>query len=551
MIKYKDCIEKYFLIDEPKIGQLVPFIFNPVQQKYYQELISDYDIEEKGISSTSREVILKARREGFSSLIIALFAADDILQQNPTESLVISYRDDATDTFRKRYRIYITSYFARKSGYTVEQIQQNPSILDIMAKQYLSIDSSEMELAHNKAHFYCGTASARVGGRGGVVQKLLFSEAAFYPDTDKMTAKEIVDGTMRQVDVNSGWVFMESTANGYGNYYEQLESAANRGEHRFKSRFYGWDQFYTQEEFDVIKSEFIDKLMLKQEYPKTREEAYIASGSSYFDNEKIFELLKKVKDPIAKGSMYLTCQHDIRCKTLLACDNRKWEFKQEKDGKLFIWDYPQQYHSYVLGGDVAEGVDQDSSVGAVIDNKTMKTVAKFSSKLHAPDDFTLILYALGMWYNQAYAGIESNKDGLWVNSELFKMGYPNLYFREQLDDITHSVSRKIGFRTSEQTRPYILSELRKLLAENDEIWTNKDFLEECLVFVRSKVGRPEAMSGKHDDEIFATSIAYEIRRNAPQAFAVPSELPRTVESLIMQRLARLHPQESISQLDYS
>ena len=32
------------MIDEPKSGQLVPFKFRPVQQKYYDELIRDYDI---------------------------------------------------------------------------------------------------------------------------------------------------------------------------------------------------------------------------------------------------------------------------------------------------------------------------------------------------------------------------------------------------------------------------------------------------------------------------------------------------------------------------
>jgi hypothetical protein len=299
MTPYKQIIEKYFLIDEPKLGEFVPFKFNKVQTKYYDELIKDYDIENKGISSAIREVILKARREGFSSFVLALFAADDLTQDNPTETLVISYRDDATDTFRKRYRLFVTSCIAMRSmNYTLEQIRQNPAILDQVAREALSIDGTEIELKHNKAHFYCGTASARVGGRGGVLQKLLFSEAAFYPDTEKMAATEIIDATLRQVDIASGMVFVESTANGYGNYYEQMESAATRGESRFKARFYGWTQFYSEDEIKLIQSEFTDKKLFKQEYPKTREEAYIASGSSFFDNEEIVKMIERAEEPL-------------------------------------------------------------------------------------------------------------------------------------------------------------------------------------------------------------------------------------------------------------
>src|SRR3990167_11238184 len=209
-MRYRAFVEDNFLIDEPKSGKLVPFKFRYVQNKYYNELVRDYDIENKGLSVAIREDILKARREGFSSLILAIFAVDDLMTDNPTETLVISYRDDATQTFRKRYRNYVTSYGAKKLGHSVEKIQQNPGILNEVAKQMFSVDSTDLELKHNKAHFYCGTASARVGGRGGVVQKLLFSEAAFYPDKKELRAKEIIEGTLRQVDLASGWVFVES-----------------------------------------------------------------------------------------------------------------------------------------------------------------------------------------------------------------------------------------------------------------------------------------------------------------------------------------------------
>jgi hypothetical protein len=524
-MRYRDFIEHYFLIDTPETGKLVPFKFRKVQNKYYDELIRDYDIENKGINAPVREQILKARREGFSSMVLALFAADDILQDNPTESLAVSYKDTATNTFRKRYRLYVTSYFAKKCGYTTEQIQGNVNILEQMAKQFFSIDANDIEMKHNHAHFYCGTASARTGGRGGVLQKVLFSEEAHYPDTDKMKASEIIDGTLRQIDISSGWVFRESTANGYGNYYEQTWGMIQKGLSRFIGRFFGWREMYSEEEFKTIASEFVDKAMLMQEYPETPEEAFISSGTSYFDNIKILEYIKRAPEPKATGSLFMSEDTPI--------------FSNHDNGSIKIWEFPQPFKSYVIGGDTAEGLeDGDFSVLEVIDNQSGKTAAKFKAHVR-PDELVEVAYSLGIWYNKAYMGIEVNKDGLWVNTELFKRGYPNLYFREAIDDITNKVSAKVGFLTSSKTRPFILSQLQKMLYNNPEIWNNKDFLEECLTFVRNKMGDPSAMSGKHDDEIMATAIAYEIRRNAPMEFAKP-EVKTQTEASIAARLEKLY-----------
>src|SRR3990167_9413920 len=134
-MKYQKFIETYFLIDEPKAGELVPFVFRPVQQKYYNELVRDYDIENKGLTTPVREIILKARREGFSSLVLALFAADDLMSEHPTETMVISYKDDATETFRKRYKLFITSYGANKLGYSIDDIKKSPGLLNQVSKQ--------------------------------------------------------------------------------------------------------------------------------------------------------------------------------------------------------------------------------------------------------------------------------------------------------------------------------------------------------------------------------------------------------------------------------
>ena len=533
-MKYRDFIEEYFLIDEPKTSKLVPYIFNRVQNRYYDELVRDYDIQKKGLVTPIREIILKARREGFSSLILALFAADDILNENPTETLVLSYKDEATETFRRRYRNYCLSYGCKKAGVPYDNIK--PDIMEQVAKAFFSVDSTDLVMKHNGAHFSCGTASSRTAGRGGVLNKLLFSEAAHYPDVEKITAKEIIDGTMREVDISSGWIFIESTANGYGNHYEKTWSSAVAGTSRFKPRFYGWQDFYTQEEFELIKSEFTDKAMIPQEYPISPNEAFIASGSSYFDNSVILDYMAKAVEP-SRASISLGVDRIPQLSM--------------GSGSLRVWEAPKPYTTYTMGGDVAQGLEGgDWSVLRVIDNRTMKTVAKWKDHVR-PDEMSTVAYALGTLYNNAYIGVESNFDGLWVNTELFKMGYPNLYFREAIDDITNRVGRQVGFRTDEKTRPYILSELRKMLSQYKDIWNDKEFLEECLVFVRNRMGRPESMSGKNDDEIMSTAIVYEIRRNAPTSFEPDKVLPPD-QQRIQDRLDARYGKKStgISQRDF-
>jgi len=355
-MKYKDFIEENFLIDEPQAGKLVPFKFNKVQTKAYKDLCRDYDIENKGIQAPIREIYLKARREGFSSLILAIFAADDVLNDNPTETQVLSYKDDATKKFRKRYRTYLLTYQAKKNGFTYEQIVTNPDgVLEAVAKAMFSVDSTEIELKHNKAHFFCGTASARTGERGGVLQKLLFSEAAFYPDTENMTAEEMIEGTMRQVDPVSGWIFIESTANGVGNHYERIWNKAEKGLHRFKARFWGWREHYSEKEIKVIKSEFVDEDMFKQEYPETPEEAFKASEQNFVTQhalDALIEFDKAEKD--LHGWLKLSGTNYIeQCEII-----KHWLFNLEQ---------ANQYMNLYVGIDVAK--DPDSTVVTVLRHK--------------------------------------------------------------------------------------------------------------------------------------------------------------------------------------
>lgn len=473
MAKYRLFIQDNFLIDDAKSGKLVPFKFNSVQQKFYNELVAQ-GIEERGIQQPVREIILKARREGFTSLILALFAADDILSKNPTESLVISYKHDSTKTFIKRYKNFVMSYYAKRWN---EKRENNVFKIDT---------SGEVVHAENGARFYCGTASARIGGRGGTVHKLLFSEAAFYPDKQELRASEIMEGTTRQVDVGSGFVFIESTANGENNYYAKVWREAEKGESRFKPRFYGWREFYTQEQYDMITSEITDKRLVKQEFPATAQEAFLSSGNKFFDPDIAFKLV--VQDPVVQGD---------------------WKFYEDyKPG-----------HRYALGADVAEGVGRHNSTIVIIDFDAQlkiegrlftkpKVVGVYANNKIAPDMFAHEIASGATRFGNCIACPERNNHGFATITKL-KDIYFNLYHDEQ---------DKLGWQTNYASKPKMMHDLRTAIHDNLIDISDDALKKEIVNYPHQDLNKPkvdeEDESGGHYDRVIALAIAWQMNTRA-------------------------------------
>ena len=242
--------------------------------------------------------------EGFvshnSSFILALFAVDFLLRPYSV-SICISHRKDSTDILFKKVKSYLDSYFkilAKKQGVEPEAVQ----------KQFLKSDNRNLlENAQNNAMFYIGTAGSKVGGRGGTARNLLFSECAFYQDTELITAREIVVATAQQVPQGRGMIFIESTANGVGNYYQEEWERAHQFDDKgerisaYHPQFFGWDEFYTEEWVNQKKKDFPNDRMWKQEYPKDADEAFISSGEPYFNITLLKKMLDERKEPIWKG----------------------------------------------------------------------------------------------------------------------------------------------------------------------------------------------------------------------------------------------------------
>jgi hypothetical protein len=291
-IDYKRFIEENFQLLDYKTQQPVPFKFNNVQSLYYDILRENYPTME-GV----REIILKARREGMSSMVLALFTVDFLLRPYSV-SICISHKKDVTERLLKQVKYYIESFIACQN----EKLKaEGKSTLTL--KDYLSVETRGMiENRLNHAMFYIGTAGAKVGGRGGFARNIHFSEGAFYQDTDKITAEEMITATAQQVPLGVGMIFIESTANGEGNFYHgEWQRAYIEHQSTYHPRFFGWNLFYSQDEVDARKKDFPNVAMWKQEYPATPEEAFRTTGSPFFDMQILQAMQDKKMKPIQEG----------------------------------------------------------------------------------------------------------------------------------------------------------------------------------------------------------------------------------------------------------
>jgi hypothetical protein len=194
------------------------------------------------------------------------------------------------------------------------------------------------------------------------------------------------------------------------------------------------------------------------------------------------------------------------------------EFVEDSTGPLIIYEKPKSGYPYVIGGDTAEGEsskdknkdnsDPDYCVGQVLDNITGKQVAKWRDRTDT-DIFAKDMYALGMWYNKALIGIEINFDSHPVK-ELERLRYPNQYMRDDLDNISGNIQKKYGWKTTQFTRPVIVGDGVEIVREHTGLLTDIDTINEMIVFQRIN-GKPQAISGQHDDCVMGWLIGQKIR----------------------------------------
>lgn len=503
-------IELEFIVVD-KNQKTMPFFLNEVQQDFIRTLNKAIKDFEEGLITDISLLILKGRQQGFTTVVTALQLAYSITRKN-FQGFTLTDKSDNSE-----------AVFQNKAKFPYSQL---PEALKPTEKF-----NNRRQLLFEKLNssWAVDTATKNVG-RSRTVNFLHGSECAFWVD-----GIASVQGALGEALTKNCIKIWESTANGYNDYQKMWESGVHincfyewwrTGEYvdNFRSedakqdflrqievnKGWIWDRLRWLKDDKGLKPEqlfwyfnkyekFLDKELIKQEYPCTPQEAFLLSGANAFDVAVILKRLENIPKPIKTG--YFTYDYDG-----LRITNIKWV--NDKNGYIRLYSLPgMALTRYCIGGDTASGSAEDFSTAHVLDAKTGVQVAHLKCRIDL-DLYSKQVYCLAKYYGDALVGIEANFDSYPI-IKLQEWGAKQ-YVREAPDTYTGKTEKRFGFKTTSLTRPTIISRLVEIVREHSDTINDRETLEELLTIVNEK-GRIEAPQGGHDDDMMGLAIAHQIR----------------------------------------
>jgi hypothetical protein len=493
-----------------KEGDIKKFILNDAQRKFARKV---FDLLAAG--KPVRMIILKARQLGFSTVTEALIYFLTSLQE-AKNAFIVAQDTKASgnlfDMFKTYYENVPTLYKPMKKKDNTRALTfENPT----------SLESVRQKNPGLKSKITVDTAEAKVLARSGTIHFLHISELAFWPENRK--SKHMLSLLQSLSDAPGTVCIIESTANGIGEYFQQMWEKAENGEIDYIPIFVAWHEFPSYKQDFATEEEmlaFADSLtdeekfmqrrfnltleqlnwrrstiknkcegdvkLFQQEYPSFPEEAFLVSGRSVFDQAQIQADMRDAPEPI----------------------------REERDGDVLIWEDPIEGELYDMGSDVAEGLDEDendASTFTIWKRSTGEQVAEIQC-WEEPYAFAAILNEYGRKYNNALLGVERNNHGHAVLLALMQIfDYPNLYAHKDYD-VKGNVEKREGWPTTPKTRPILVEEFRQAYANREVHPKSRRLLSEMRTFVKRN-GKAQHQSGCHDDILLGAMIGWEMRKH--------------------------------------
>ena len=258
-----------------KDQQEVPFTQQPAQMDFLYHM-----------SLYQKLLILKARKMGFSSTALGVATAKFITGRHE-KCVTMSFDQSAANKQLARAKHYIQSYetiMSKKTGLDFKLP------LKYNTKTEMVLEGKDPETGESWRNvLQVGTAKSNSFGRGDDITFLHLTEVSLVDDIETL-----LSGVGEAV-LRGAHTILETTANGF-NSYKKFWDKSVLNETGYAALFYSplWE--YTQEYVDE-KYRSLGRLGV-QEYPMTPIDAFVTSGSAYFDKDALAEYLKMVRQPV-------------------------------------------------------------------------------------------------------------------------------------------------------------------------------------------------------------------------------------------------------------
>lgn len=519
---------QYLWITDKK-GNQIKLTQNNVQK---QLEIKIKECREQG--KPPRIIILKSRQMGISTDTEGRMVYNTATKGN-RNGLVVAHRDDSTAALFSK-----SKYFHDHLDESVKPLKQASNAKELIFNEPTHYKGDKKGINSKIKVQTAGNAGI---GRSDTYHYVHLSEYAFWSGSDENSPAKQLTGIMQSVpDELDTWVIIESTANGMNDFKDEWDKAV-AGESAFVPIFLAW---YDHEEYikEVTDKELLVSTMseyerwlyndlslplervawwrwalknkcngdinqMKQENPTTPEEAFIFSGTPVFDNDKVYKRIAQLE----KNQQYKEGYFEFEW------NNPEWEdtiidrtirFVESKTKPWFrIYEDRKPGYPYVIAGDT-KGEGKDEYTAQIKDNTNDMRIATCQMQLNNSKPYSWQMYCAGRYFNNALIGIEMNFNTAPLE-ELTRLKYDNMYYRERSEGYHGEVVRdKVGWKTDGVTRPRMID--KEVYIVDQYLYLIKDIptLQQMLTFVYDKNGRPDAMSGKHDDLLIADCILNEI-----------------------------------------
>lgn len=500
-----------FLTIKTKSSGMKKLYPNVIQKKFI-------DTVEKLFFSAKpvRILVLKARQMGISTVIEAIIYAFTSRMKGINSFVIADDLEGANYIFemQKLYQEYLDKHLKPRPKHSNEK---------------------KLAFAGLNSQILIDTADNPNIGRKYTIQFSHLSECSRF----SKPLPEILSGLGHAVPNSAGtMIFLETTANGYEDFYDLWTSAIN-GKSDWLPLFYAWHEFPEYSlplengklyPIDNVKFStpmekenfLIDEKMIKEKYhltdeqlnwrrwdlvnncsgdinkfnednPSCWQDAFVATGNLYFNREALKR--QEIKPPLAIGN--------------IVKEEGRYIFRQDPAGVFKIYEIPKtalkyslyQDEQYIVAGDPAEGLEHgDKSAGIVINKRTNKTACVYNHNI-PPDRFADDLARMGHYYNEGIIACEYHGVGCSVNQDLYKH-YGKVYRKIKTNKGFTEPTLNLGWDTNTHTRPQMLAQLAEEIAEGSTELLDMDLINQCWTFINNvKRGQPEAEKGKCDDMV--------------------------------------------------